>query len=58
MGEEDRLCPRDRHELMRELIPGSRSWWSPGAGHLPPLERPEAVSAALAGWLSLSLRRR
>ena len=41
MGEDDRLCPRDRHELMHALIPGSRLAVLEGAGHLPTLEQPE-----------------
>jgi pimeloyl-ACP methyl ester carboxylesterase len=51
MGEEDRLCPRDRHELMHALIPGSRLAIIPGAGHLPTLEQPELTNAELARWL-------
>jgi pimeloyl-ACP methyl ester carboxylesterase len=51
MGEHDILCPRDRHELMHALIPGSRLEIVPGAGHLPTLERPEATTAAIARWL-------
>jgi pimeloyl-ACP methyl ester carboxylesterase len=51
MGEHDILCPRDRHELMHALIPGSRLEIVEGAGHLPTLERPEATNAAIARWL-------
>jgi len=51
MGEEDRLCPRDRHELMHQLIDGSRLEIVAGAGHLPTLEQPDAVNAALKDWL-------
>jgi pimeloyl-ACP methyl ester carboxylesterase len=51
MGEDDRLCPRDRHELMHALIPGSRFALIRGAGHLPTLEQPEATNAELARWL-------
>lgn len=51
MGEDDRLCPRDRHELMHELIPGSRLVVISGAGHLPTLEQPEATTAELRRWL-------
>jgi hypothetical protein len=32
-------------------IEGARLEVVPGCGHLSPLERPEAVGAALAGWL-------
>lgn len=51
MGEDDRLCPRDRHELMHALIPGSRLAVIKGAGHLPTLEQPEATTAELRRWL-------
>ncbi len=51
MGADDRLCPRDRHELMHALIPGSRLAVIEGAGHLPVLEQPEATNAELTRWL-------
>jgi pimeloyl-ACP methyl ester carboxylesterase len=51
MGEDDRLCPRDRHELMQALIPGSRLAIVAGAGHLPTLEQPEATTAEIIRWL-------
>lgn len=51
MGEHDRLCPRDRHDLMHALMPQSRLVIVPGAGHLPPLENPDATTAALCRWL-------
>jgi pimeloyl-ACP methyl ester carboxylesterase len=51
MGAEDRLCPRDRHDLMHGLMPHSRLVIVPGAGHLPPLETPAPVLAALKDWL-------
>jgi pimeloyl-ACP methyl ester carboxylesterase len=51
MGAEDRLCPRDRHDLMHALMPQSRLVIIEGAGHLPPLERPEETTAALRRWL-------
>lgn len=52
MGAEDRLCPRDRHDLMHRLMPQSRLVIIPGAAHLPPLEQPIATARALAAWLS------
>jgi len=53
MGADDRLCPRDRHELMHELIAGSTLEFIDGAGHLPTLEQPDAVTAAFTTWLDL-----
>ncbi|MFD5248148.1 alpha/beta fold hydrolase [Amycolatopsis sp. NPDC058340] len=52
--EKDALCPLDRHVEMRELIRGSRLEVIRGSGHLAPLEAPDAVAAALAGWLPAS----
>ena len=51
-GEADALCPLDRHELMRDLIPGARLTVIADAGHLPTLEQPAATSAAMANWLA------
>jgi pimeloyl-ACP methyl ester carboxylesterase len=51
-GREDVLCPVERHELMHGLIAGSRLVIVEEAGHLPTLERPEAVSRAMANWLA------
>jgi pimeloyl-ACP methyl ester carboxylesterase len=50
-GAEDRLCPVARHELMHALLPASTLEIVPGAGHLPTLEQPAAVQAAIARWL-------
>jgi pimeloyl-ACP methyl ester carboxylesterase len=50
-GSQDRLCPLERHELMHALIPGSRLAVIDEAAHLPTLEQPDAVNAALAKWL-------
>lgn len=52
MGAEDRLCPLDRHQLMHSLMPQSRLTIIPGAGHLPPLEHPDATLRALRDWLA------
>jgi pimeloyl-ACP methyl ester carboxylesterase len=51
MGAEDRLCPRDRHELMHRLMPQSRLVVIDGAGHLPTLEKPDETTAELIRWL-------
>ncbi|WP_428670820.1 alpha/beta fold hydrolase [Roseibium sp.] len=53
MGAEDRLCPRDRHERMHELVESSTLEIIDGAGHLPTLEQPDAVTAAFKTWLDL-----
>lgn len=50
-GAQDTLCPRDRHDLMHRLMPQSRLVVVPDAGHLPPLEQPQATTAALIPWL-------
>jgi pimeloyl-ACP methyl ester carboxylesterase len=50
-GEEDRLIPRERTALLGDLLPQARRVSVAGAGHLPPLEQPEATNAALAVWL-------
>ena len=51
-GREDALCPVHRHELMHELVAGSRLLVIEGAGHLPTLEQPGAVTDALRDWLA------
>lgn len=51
MGAEDRLCPRDRHDQMHALMPGSRLVIVEEAGHLPTLEQPERTTAELVRWL-------
>ena len=50
-GEGDQLCPPERHELMHELITGSKLVVIRGAGHLPTLEQPAQVTEALLDWL-------
>jgi len=52
MGAQDRLCPRDRHDLMHALMPQSRLVIVPCAGHLPPLETPAPTLAAFKDWLT------
>jgi pimeloyl-ACP methyl ester carboxylesterase len=54
MGEDDRLCPRDRHELMHALMPQSRLAVIANAGHLPTLERPVETAGEIARWLGQS----
>ncbi len=52
VGEQDTLTPPHLAEEMRDLIPGARLEVIPGAGHLPPLEKPVAVTAVLREWLT------
>lgn len=51
-GREDAICPLSRHEGMHALIAGSRLAVIEGAGHMPTLEAPEAVTALLREWLA------
>lgn len=52
-GSEDRLCPPAWHRAWAEAI-GTRAAFTEiaGAGHLLPLERPDALAEALLGWLA------
>lgn len=51
-GEDDGLTPVKRHRFMADLIPYAELEIIPGAGHLPVLEQPEAVTAALRRWMA------
>lgn len=51
-GEDDTLCPLDRHEMMRDLIPGATLSVIAGAGHMPTLEQPDLTNDALRDWLA------
>jgi pimeloyl-ACP methyl ester carboxylesterase len=50
-GAHDTLTPLKRHAFMAELIPYARLEVIEDAGHLPTLETPEAVTAALRAWM-------
>jgi pimeloyl-ACP methyl ester carboxylesterase len=50
-GEHDGLTPLKRHSFMAELIPYATLEVIPDAGHLPVLEQPQAVTAALRNWM-------
>lgn len=52
-GEHDALCPVKRHVFMAEIMPNAVLRVIPEAGHLPTLEQPEAVTAALEDWLAM-----
>ena len=46
-GVEDKLCPPERHHAMAEMIPHAQLDIIEGAGHLPSLEQPDRVIAAM-----------
>lgn len=46
-GTRDALCPPDFHQAITAAVPGARLHELPGAGHLLPWQRPDAVSAAV-----------
>ena len=50
-GREDTLCPVSLHESMAAAIPRARLVVVDAAGHLPTLERPDAVHTAVRRWL-------
>ena len=50
-GEEDALTPPDGARRMAAAIPGARLVVIPGAGHLPPVERPSETTAGIRDFL-------
>lgn len=50
-GAEDRLCPPAWHHAMAARCADATVEVIDGAGHLLPLERPDAFSASVSGWL-------
>jgi pimeloyl-ACP methyl ester carboxylesterase len=50
-GRQDALIPLDWHREMADAIPGAPLEVIEDCGHLAPMERPEAVTAALRRWL-------
>jgi pimeloyl-ACP methyl ester carboxylesterase len=51
-GESDRVVPRAYGEELARLIPGARLRIIPAAGHLAPLEQPQAVVGAICEFLA------
>ena len=51
-GAVDTLVPMRRQEFTANLMPFGKLQVIPDAGHLAPLEQPEAVSEALAAFLA------
>jgi pimeloyl-ACP methyl ester carboxylesterase len=56
-GSDDAWSPVSQHESMRRRIPHATLFEIHSAGHMAPIERPEAVAVALREWL-FSVRRR
>ncbi|KQP33683.1 alpha/beta hydrolase [Methylobacterium sp. Leaf104] len=50
-GASDAVTPPAMHREMAALAPGARLVIVPGAGHMTPIEQPEAVAEALRAWL-------
>lgn len=50
-GREDQRTPLAHHELMARSIHSASLTVIDGCGHLPPLEKPDAVNQALRTWL-------
>jgi pimeloyl-ACP methyl ester carboxylesterase len=51
VGAEDRLTPPQDAEAIAKAIPGARVAVIPDAGHLSPLEQPEAFNGQLRSFL-------
>ncbi len=51
-GSEDEWSPISQHEIMRRRIPHATLFEIHGAGHMAPIERPDAVAVALREWLA------
>lgn len=51
-GRQDGWAPVAQHEAMQRLAPGSVLNVIEDAGHMAPMERPEAVTGALVDWLA------
>jgi pimeloyl-ACP methyl ester carboxylesterase len=51
-GEHDTLCPVSRHQFMADLVGHAKLEVIAGAGHVPTLEQPEAVTTAMKRWLT------
>ena len=51
-GEADQVTPPAEMRRMADAIPGAAFAILPGAGHLPPVEAPDAFERALAPFLA------
>lgn len=50
-GRQDAWSPLERHRQLHAQLPGTRLAVFEDAGHMAPMEQPDAVSAALRDWL-------
>lgn len=50
-GRQDSWAPVTQHEAMQRLVPGADLVVVEDAGHMAPMEQPQAVAAALLHWL-------
>lgn len=53
-GRDDAWSPLSQHRDIAALVPGSRLVVFDDCGHMAPMERPEAVAAALVDWLAMA----
>lgn len=51
VGEEDRISPPTEMQAIAAAIPGAEFVRVPGAGHMAPLENPQAVNAAMRRFI-------
>ncbi len=56
VGDADRLTPPERAREMVAGVADARLVVIPECGHMAPIERPDAVNAALADWMRLQAR--
>ncbi|CUJ11724.1 alpha/beta fold hydrolase [Cognatishimia activa] len=54
-GEEDRLIPVKRHQVMTDFLTDGELSIIPSAGHVPCLQNPSAVTQALRHWMTRPL---
>ena len=52
VGELDLWSPPDQHVPIAEAIVGATMVVFGGAGHMAPMEKPDAVNAALLEWMA------
>lgn len=57
VGSHDQVTPKALAEEMATAIPHARLRVIEGAGHLPPMEQPEAVTLLLRDWLGMKRHR-